>query len=128
MAFCARKGVTCIDVSSWLRLAPEHIGRGSTDERADEYPACEQPMVRKAFRPRNAALAAAQRRQRDRPYSGRGRHAGARQHARTAARLSRLHAPHGRSEEHTSELQSLMRISYAVFCLKKKKTHIEPTN
>src|SRR3546814_6279081 len=31
--------------------------------------------------------------------------------------------PHrgGRSEEHTSELQSLMRISYAVFCLKKKK-------
>src|SRR3546814_6304264 len=31
----------------------------------------------------------------------------------------------GRSEEHTSELQSLMRISYAVFCL-KKKTHTEP--
>src|SRR3546814_3535072 len=30
--------------------------------------------------------------------------------------------PRERSEEHTSELQSLMRISYAVFCLKKKKT------
>src|SRR3546814_5917522 len=30
-----------------------------------------------------------------------------------------------RSEEHTSELQSLMRISYAVFCLKKKKTTIK---
>src|SRR3546814_7086478 len=30
---------------------------------------------------------------------------------------------HRRSEEHTSELQSLMRISYAVFCLKKKKTY-----
>src|SRR3546814_10782690 len=29
----------------------------------------------------------------------------------------------GRSEEHTSELQSLMRISYAVFCLKQKKTN-----
>src|SRR3546814_7577623 len=29
----------------------------------------------------------------------------------------------GRSEEHTSELQSLMRISYAVFCLKKKNNH-----
>src|SRR3546814_6617716 len=29
----------------------------------------------------------------------------------------------GRSEEHTSELQSLMRISYAVFCLKKHKQH-----
>src|SRR3546814_9007476 len=50
----------------------------------------------------------------------------------------RRHAPHRerlesaenldpgpvRSEEHTSELQSLMRISYAVFCLKKKHTHI----
>src|SRR3546814_5982558 len=35
------------------------------------------------------------------------------------------HQPHGqsRSEEHTSELQSLMRSSYAVFCLKKKKKH-----
>src|SRR3546814_5139319 len=31
----------------------------------------------------------------------------------------------GRSEEHTSELQSLMRNSYAVFCLKKKKTTIK---
>src|SRR3546814_1556320 len=31
-------------------------------------------------------------------------------------------SPRGRSEEHTSELQSLMRISYAVFCLKKKIT------
>src|SRR3546814_9751932 len=30
----------------------------------------------------------------------------------------------GRSEEHTSELQSLMRISYAVFCLKKKNTSV----
>src|SRR3546814_6771525 len=30
----------------------------------------------------------------------------------------------GRSEEHTSELQSLMRISYAVFCLKKKIKHV----
>src|SRR3546814_6288443 len=35
-------------------------------------------------------------------------------------RIGRDHLP--RSEEHTSELQSLMRISYAVFCLKKKKT------
>src|SRR3546814_993555 len=33
-----------------------------------------------------------------------------------------------RSEEHTSELQSLMRISYAVFCLKKKKQDIKRTN
>src|SRR3546814_6898570 len=34
----------------------------------------------------------------------------------------RLHRDFSRSEEHTSELQSLMRIPYAVFCLKKKKT------
>src|SRR3546814_8440061 len=33
-----------------------------------------------------------------------------------------------RSEEHTSELQSLMRISYAVFCLKKKKKVTKPSN
>src|SRR3546814_3931970 len=33
-----------------------------------------------------------------------------------------------RSEEHTSELQSLMRISYAVFCLKKKKIHKDDTH
>src|SRR3546814_4269115 len=38
--------------------------------------------------------------------------------AAAAVRLRRLREP--RSEEHTSELQSLMRISYAVFCLKKK--------
>src|SRR3546814_2149087 len=38
--------------------------------------------------------------------------------------VPRLFAPRRRrSEEHTSELQSLMRISYAVFCLKKKKKH-----
>src|SRR3546814_4221223 len=35
--------------------------------------------------------------------------------------LEQTAAPAARSEEHTSELQSLMRISYAVFCLKKKK-------
>src|SRR3546814_5450277 len=41
-------------------------------------------------------------------------------------RRLRIGAPHRkhRSEEHTSELQSLMRISYAVFCLKKKNKQI----
>src|SRR3546814_6307155 len=42
----------------------------------------------------------------------------------TEAVLARMEA--ARSEEHTSELQSLMRISYAVFCLKKKKTQHTP--
>src|SRR3546814_4390859 len=49
--------------------------------------------------------------------------------ARTGHRQCRRGAPVtrtlARSEEHTSELQSLMRISYAVFCLKKKTNHTE---
>src|SRR3546814_7434176 len=53
--------------------------------------------------------------QRRRAGQGRGR--GAR---RTGRRRPSRHG--ARSEEHTSELQSLMRISYAVFCLKKKHT------
>src|SRR3546814_16380258 len=44
-------------------------------------------------------------------------------HAKNRYRCQRRHhARQMRSEEHASELQSLMRISYAVFCLKKKKT------
>src|SRR3546814_3075376 len=39
-----------------------------------------------------------------------------------AKAIGRLRKALGRSEEHTSELQSLMRLSYAVFCLKKKQT------
>src|SRR3546814_2260302 len=42
--------------------------------------------------------------------------------------LMRSGLHNGRSEEHTSELQSLMRISYAVFCLKKKNTHTKQNN
>src|SRR3546814_3406748 len=49
----------------------------------------------------------------DRPF--------ARQRALLAGLACRDAGQGGRSEEHTSELQSLMRISYAVFCLKKKK-------
>src|SRR3546814_9937620 len=40
---------------------------------------------------------------------------------RLNANVTQLCAVSGRSEEHTSELQSLMRTSYAVFCLKKKR-------
>src|SRR3546814_11798441 len=61
--------------------------------------------------------------------SGQERHAARRRSARRHADFRHhrgevgryLRAPDLRSEEHTSELQSLMRISYAVFCLKKKK-------
>src|SRR3546814_8696518 len=45
----------------------------------------------------------------------------------SAETVQRLTQPQ-RSEEHTSELQSLMRISYAVFCLKKKKTNTNNIN
>src|SRR3546814_1884765 len=44
--------------------------------------------------------------------------------AAAALRSSFLSAFDARSEEHTSELQSLMRISYAVFCLKKKNSSV----
>src|SRR3546814_7925037 len=50
------------------------------------------------------------------PFDAERRHRG--DHRRTALRKA---VEADRSEEHTSELQSLMRISYAVFCLKKKK-------
>src|SRR3546814_7642837 len=43
------------------------------------------------------------------------------------AEVHNVHHP-VRSEEHTSELQSLMRISYAVFCLKKKRTQQDQRN
>src|SRR3546814_4914671 len=42
--------------------------------------------------------------------------------------IAGLGSRHGRSEEHTSELQSLMRISYAVFCLKKKNKNTTQSN
>src|SRR3546814_5469627 len=47
---------------------------------------------------------------------------------RVAPTAAQLLTGVGRSEEHTSELQSLMRISYAVFCLKKKPHAHPPTN
>src|SRR3546814_5297651 len=64
-------------------------------------------------------------RQRDRETRGCreviGRWRGPRHRARYTSASPRLRANQSsRSEEHTSELQSLMRISYAVFCLKKK--------
>src|SRR3546814_11695268 len=49
---------------------------------------------------------------------GEGQHTGGHRALRTTGDV-----PRPRSEEHTSELQSLMRISYAVFCLQKKKTN-----
>src|SRR3546814_7632314 len=62
----------------------------------------------------------------DRSHFGQVRPLAAQQFLRSLGRCRRCaeqmhHRRHVRSEEHTSELQSLMRISYAVFCLKTKK-------
>src|SRR3546814_7143208 len=60
--------------------------------------------------------------------AGTGARGPAEQHAAGAEGRARAGAAVRRSEEHTSELQSLMRISYAVFCLKKKTdTHKDTT-
>src|SRR3546814_2694887 len=65
----------------------------------------------------------------DRGYAVAGTHRHRYPAARHRVGTDRRGAAHRqRSEEHTSELQSLMRISYAVFCLKKKKTNKSQTN
>src|SRR3546814_6950673 len=93
------------------------------------------------LRPNAATFRAAMRRPGARLYPGRAAEESAdvaenrylrgmvqhcRRLAQSVARSSSRHQGHlaARSEEHTSELQSLMRISYAVFCLKKKKRNI----
>src|SRR3546814_7207715 len=72
------------------------------------------------FRSRRAGARTRARRRRQRPgrLSADVDAAGAPWHRPAPGLRARQH----RSEEHTSELQSLMRISYAVFCLKKKKS------
>src|SRR3546814_9743684 len=68
----------------------------------------------------------------DRSSNSRSRNSLAHRAAGNEAKRRKRSAPRSpitdatRSEEHTSELQSLMRISYAVFCLKKKKTNKQP--
>src|SRR3546814_992954 len=81
-----------------------------------DQPEWPPPLVRRPFPPGETPLAAWQARDsRRRPR----RHI--RQEAKSASGYKLGLSL--RSEEHTSELQSLMRISYAVFCLKKKNIH-----
>src|SRR3546814_8634309 len=80
-------------------------------------PAChqfDQPQFRKPSGPRDAVAPCIARN--GGGVGGRGRH-----RRSAGAVLMKAFTTLTRSEEHTSELQSLMRISYAVFCLKKKK-------
>src|SRR3546814_5296748 len=82
-------------------------------------------LDRRTFQPAAGRFPGAARRQRDRA-GGRRARLSAIAHEPAVQRRHAASQPHGggnrlcRSEEHTSELQSLMRISYAVFCLKKK--------
>src|SRR3546814_4107833 len=62
---------------------------------------------------------------RPRPLRCAGREAAAPRKARRRRPAPFADGRVSRSEEHTSELQSLMRISYAVFCLKKKKSKLQ---
>src|SRR3546814_3121881 len=106
-------------ISDWSSdvCSSDLIGCGRGDSAGPDQPACAAPCLRHAPSgrrrgPTRRAGDAWPRRHRDDgnlyPCPDQG-----------AGRTRRIEA--SRSEEHTSELQSLMRISYAVFCLKKKK-------
>src|SRR3546814_6157248 len=93
-------------------LHAEYLGRslGTVAARRarTRFPAASARIPRSHRRPRSAK---AGRRLADREPGA----------DRSVQAVGRARAPCARSEEHTSELQSLMRISYAVFCLKTKK-------
>src|SRR3546814_7019300 len=97
--------------------------RGKAGDRRPFAAARDRPLA-----PRPARRAARRRYERgDSPDAAAARCRSARPPPdRNASRMDRRSGRLAavRSEEHTSELQSLMRISYAVFCLKKKKKHI----
>src|SRR3546814_4089164 len=98
-----RKETTMFDITSQavVDTAPVHL-KGADGEHL--FDAKGNPLQIVIFGPGSRQFAAIEARQ-------------------TARAVKRMADNDGkRSEEHTSELQSLMRISYAVFCLKKKKT------
>src|SRR3546814_8551025 len=97
---------------------------GDTEQAASPHHAAPRCHARAPKHDRNSALQGRPHRRaltRARPH---------RLRTRAPGESSRVSSRSGRSEEHTSELQSLMRISYAVFCLKKKTTKhkIHPHN
>src|SRR3546814_748755 len=92
-------------------LRPGRLPAGGAQSAADSQ-SCVQPYARDLAAARCAGVARGGRESAARGAGGTRRHA--------AARHPYHYFAGRRSEEHTSELQSLMRISYAVFCLKKK--------
>src|SRR3546814_4811682 len=107
---CALPIFNCISISHALDLGSSQPGRRHADQRSMARGKRFDPATRRiALLSLDGRCVAAQRRltkplRRLAPFPS----------------LSGSRSP--RSEEHTSELQSLMRISYAVFCLKKKKS------
>src|SRR3546814_4755782 len=97
-----------------LPISPRHDG-GCVERRAARSLSGRRHVRGRQDQPQLFA----QRTLRDRRRGAEGRGADAPRTERTRV---------GRSEEHTSELQSLMRISYAVFCLKKKNNKPERRN
>src|SRR3546814_7287503 len=105
---------------------PSHLCRFQSDAETDRRPAVPQELAPSPVGRQSVRRAAqGNRRQRYRAAELPARlHRFARPLYRTRMAQGVLTIPalpFRRSEEHTSELQSLMRISYAVFCLKKKK-------
>src|SRR3546814_4950217 len=83
------------DIAVLMNITPDHIDRHGG---FDGYVKAKRQIFHRQTKPRTAIVGV------DDPTSG--------------------GIYEARSEEHTSELHSLMRISYAVFCLQKKKSHI----
>src|SRR3546814_9526786 len=108
--------------------AGAHSAEDRRDRRADRRPRPHRPRARIARG--GAGEAVADQRRRARGEAARTR----RRIQAPPAAVRLLHRPglrgggHARSEEHTSELQSLMRTSYAVFCLQKKKKKRKSTS
>src|SRR3546814_6700426 len=96
MIFCTLPSTSPTQRSSWARASFNDFGIGAMTSKRNANPS----------------------RRISRRHKSKRRPGGRRQHAKHGAYFS---SDSIRSEEHTSELQSLMRISYAVFCLKKKK-------
>src|SRR3546814_7733558 len=97
-----------------LRRQNAHIAHGTKGERSTDHGRQGEDRRNRLAHPGGAPEERAHELRRARPPGRPVRPGGSR--ACEAAG-----GPGRRSEEHTSELQSLMRISYAVFCLKKKK-------
>src|SRR3546814_4603197 len=97
-----------------------------TDTLLPYTPLFRSPRHARHHRTRNRPVAAPQRDLAARPRRRRwGLRADPARTGAAGVAADPLRLPARRSEEHTSELQSLMRISYAVFCLKKKKSHTD---